>query len=207
MSERRSPSADSARLDRLERRLRWTQGVALVAGLGLFAAVMLGGTGLGGGAAGPRQGAYGPSGPADTLQARVLEIVDAEGRPRVVLGAPLPAPAPSVERTAPMAGLAIFDTSRHERFGTGLQPDGRMVMGFDAPPGVGSGGNPERINLVANSDGTAFIRLLGQDSFLESLYRLNSAGEAELQFLEVTPDSVLRRRYSFEGTEVLRQGR
>jgi hypothetical protein len=205
MSERRSPSADPARLDRLERQLRWTQGVALVAGLGLLAVVMLGGTGLGGGA--EPQWVHGASGPADTLQARVLEIVDAEGRPRVVLGAPLPAPAPSVERTAPMAGLAIFDTSRHERFGTGLQPDGRMVMGFDAPPGVGSGGNPERINLVANSDGTAFIRLLGQDSFLKSLYRLNSAGEAELQFLEVTPDSVLRRRYSFEGTEVLRQGR
>ena len=194
---------DAARIQRLERQLRWTQGAALAAVLGLW--VLLG-TGGARPDAGPSRSAA-PLAVHDTIRTRALEIIGAQGRARVVLAAPLPDPSPSVQRMAPMTGMAIFDPSGHERFGVGLQPGGRMAMGFDAPPGVGTGRNPERINLVANSDGTAFLRLLGQDSYLKSLYRLNAEGEAELQFVEVTPDSVLRRRYGFDGTDMLRQAR
>lgn len=71
----------------------------------------------------------------EPLRARSLIIEDSAGRPRIVMGAPIP------DRNAagnPRAGLIINDAGGVERFGLGLQESGRLVMGLDAPPGKGT---------------------------------------------------------------------
>ena len=80
---------------------------------------------------------------AGTVADESLIIEDSAGRPRIVMGAPIP------DRNAagnPRAGLIINDATGIERFGLGLQESGRLVMGFDAPPGKGDDRNRERID-------------------------------------------------------------
>ncbi len=60
----------------------------------------------------------------------------AGARVRIFLGSPVPDPAEG-RRVAPATGLVINDSAGAERFGLGLFPNGRVVMGFDAPPGTG----------------------------------------------------------------------
>src|SRR5688500_11012142 len=65
----------------------------------------------------------------DILRARGLIIEDEAGRPRVVLGAPLPE-----NRSTTRTGLKILDESGFERLGMNLASDGSMGLGLDAPP-------------------------------------------------------------------------
>jgi hypothetical protein len=182
---------DDARLKYVERQLRVTQ-AACLALAGALVALLITGTSTGD--------------DRDELRAEQLVIVDEQGRERIVIGAPVPDPA-GAKRISSTTGIVINDTSGYERFGLGLQETGRMIMGFDAPPGTGTGGNPERINIVANNDGTAFIRFLDQNSLLKSRLFLNDENEVLLEFLEITPDSVRRRQIGFEGADVVRQAR
>src|ERR671915_2332880 len=85
--------------------------------------------------------AFSQSGPPDApLRAKGLIIEDATGRPRIMIGAPIP------DRNVvgnPRTGLIINDAAGVERFGLGLQQSGRLVMGLDAPPGKGDDRNRE----------------------------------------------------------------
>jgi hypothetical protein len=66
------------------------------------------------------------------VRVRTLIVEDESGRDRVVLGAPVP-DIKGGGRASPSVGLVINDANGLERFAVGLQENGRMVMGFDAP--------------------------------------------------------------------------
>ena len=70
------------------------------------------------------------------LRVRGIVVVDSAGRERIFLGAPVPDPREG-KRISPSIGLTINDSIGNERFGFGLQQNGRFVMGFDAPPAHG----------------------------------------------------------------------
>jgi hypothetical protein len=181
---------DDSRLKSVERQLRATQVACLALGAALVALLLIGSSTDG----------------HDEVRTEALVIVDEQDRERIVIGSPVPDPSGG-KRISLTTGIVINDTTGYERFGLGLQQTGRMIMGFDAPPGTGEGGNPERINIVANNDGTAFIRFLDQNSLLKSRLFLNDENNVLLEFLEITPDSVRRRQIGFEGSEMVRQGR
>src|SRR5207245_4987821 len=131
------------RITTLERRLRRTQSVAVLAVTGVLTLAA---------------GAWvRPTQQPATVRAKLLILDDARGRKRIVLGAPIPEPPGA--RIAPNTGMIILDTNGVERFGLGLFPNGMMNMGFDAPPGTGDERNRERINLTASPNGGAGIRM------------------------------------------------
>lgn len=112
------------------------------------------------------------------LRARSLTLVDQRDVPRVVLGAPIPEPAG--RRIAPAYGLVINDSAGAERFGVGLLEHGSVVMGFDAPPGVGTGGNRERLTLSVNQRGLAEVRFLDSRSLVRAHMNSQSSNDVRL---------------------------
>ena len=182
---------NDSRLKSVERQLRATQVVCIALGVAFLALLIIGSS---------------TEQVRDEVRTKELIIVDEQGRERVVIGSPVPDPLEG-KRISPTTGMVIKDTAGYERFGVGLQQRGHMIMGFDAPPETGEGGNSERINIVASKDGTAFIRFLDQKSLLSSRLFLNDKNNVLLEFLEITPDSVRRRQIGFKGTEMVRQKR
>ena len=178
------PEGISARLHRVERQLRWNQrlGVlALLVATGVFTA-------------GWKRG---QSRVDDVIRARSLIIVDAQGRERIIVGAPLPG-----QRISPTAGLAIFDTAGSERFGVGLQAAGNMVMGFDAPPHTGDDHNRERINLDADAEGGAEIRMLDRHTLVRARLELDDDNRVSLVFVEPLPGELVMHRQNGAGARV-----
>jgi len=174
------------RLARLERSIRY-QRVAIVVLLLTIAAMAL----MPGSSA---------QQPADTIRARNLIIEDADGKPRIRLGAPL-----SGMGGEPRTGLRITDARGFERFGLNLFDDGRMVVGIDGPPPPsGTVGNLERINLVAAADGTSYINLKTQDSRIVGRWHVDTAGKAWMEFADFTQSPPARRRYGLTGEEIPR---
>ncbi len=119
---------------------------------------------------------------------RALVIVDSMGRERIIMGGPIPEPAGA--RIAPSTGLAIRDTAGAERFGMGLFPDGRFVMGFDAPPGAGDDRNRERITILADQRGGAHIRFLDRRTAVRGYLML---GDDNNVYLQLMGDSASKR--------------
>jgi hypothetical protein len=136
------------------------------------------------------------------LRARALIIEDAEGQERVILGAPVPDPREG-RRLSPATGFVINDGSGYERFGVGLSDDGNMVMGLDAPPGIDSGRNRERITMAANSEGGAEFRMLGHDSRVRAHMTLFRDNTVALFFTEYEPDRTIVHRVSAKGDTVV----
>lgn len=132
------------------------------------------------------------------LRARALIIVDSLGRERIRMGSPVPEPPGRISR---MTGLAIRDTAGAERFGLGLHESGQMSMGFDAPPGTGDDRNRERINIVADPKGGAYIRFLNRRTLVAGYLSLGRDDRMWLEFVDVRPDSVVLRRIGFHGEE------
>ncbi|PYP63653.1 MAG: hypothetical protein DMD37_05635 [Gemmatimonadetes bacterium] len=179
------------RITTLERRLRRTQSVAVLAVTGVLALAA---------AAWVR-----PFQQTDTIRAKVLILEDAQGRKRMLLGAPIPEPPGA--RIAPSTGMIILDTTGVERFGVGLFPNGMMNMGFDAPPGTGDDRNRERINLTASPNGGAEIRMLDRKTWVRWRVALDSQDSVTLQFLDFPPGEAVMRRFSISGTDFSRQPR
>jgi hypothetical protein len=140
------------------------------------------------------------------LRARGLVIEDERGRDRVVLGAPVPDPTAG-KRMSPSVGLVINDEQGNERFGVGLDANSRMGMGFDAPPGTGDPRNPERINIVADETGGAYIRFLDRRTAVVGRLVLGADDRFWLEFLDFPAGEVVRRRIGFGGEETLRESR
>lgn len=180
------------RVEVLERSVRrsWLVSVVL--------AVLLTAVSVGGWVAAP--------GTREVVRARTLIIEDAQGRDRVVLGAPVPS-ALGTTRISPSTGMVINDTAGHERFGLGLMENGRMGMGFDAAPGDGDPRNPERLNLGVDAQGNGYIRYLDRRTGLAGYLGLQADDRVWLEFVEVTADSIIRRRLGLPGDEMLRQAR
>ena len=172
------------RMNRLERQLQILKVTALV--LAALALAM---------ALAPRPAAQQP-GP--TMRVRQLVVEDAEGRARLTLG--------SLDRPGDnrRIGMRINDPNGAERFGVSYMEDGRVVLGLDAPPGTGDDRNRERINLVADEKGSAYIRFLDRRTNVVSRMYLDEQNLAWISFTDFTQTPALVRRYGLSGEEVLR---
>ena len=149
--------------------------------------------------------AFSQSAPAqESLRTRSLIIEDAAGRPRIVMGAPIP------DRQAvgnPRAGLIINDAAGIERFGLGLQDSGRLVMGLDAPPGKGDDRNRERLTLVADENGGGYIRFLDRTTSIPARLYLDEQNRVWLEFIGAQANEIVRRRIGLSGDETIRTPR
>jgi hypothetical protein len=140
------------------------------------------------------------------LRLRSLIIEDDQGRERIVLGAPVPDPREG-KRISPSVGMVINDENGYERFGLGLQANGRMGMGFDAPRNTGDDRNRERISIVADEQGGASVRFLDRRTLVAGYLRLDTDNQMWLEFLDVQPTEVITRRIGFKGEESTRRAR
>ena len=177
----------TARIDRLERRLRLLEAVlALMVVMVAVSVVTL-----------PSVTAQGQP---QILRARGLVIVDEQGRERIVMGSPVPDPKEG-KRMDPSTGLVINDINGYERFGLGLNQDNRLIMGFDAPPGKGDDRNRERINIVTDANGGAYLRFLNRKTGVVGRLILDNNDEFYLEFLDFPQGKVLARRIGFKGEQ------
>jgi hypothetical protein len=140
----------------------------------------------------------------DPLRAKGLIIEDSTGRPRIMIGAPIP------DRNAggnPRTGLIINDAAGVERFGLGLLESGRMVMGLDAPPGKGDDRNRERLTLVADENGGSYIRFLDRTTSIPARLYLDDQNRVWLEFIGAQGNEIVRRRIGLTGDETTRTPR
>jgi hypothetical protein len=170
-------------MNRLEHQLRWFKIAAVV--LAVLAITF---------ALAPRPSAQQP----EAMRVRQLIVEDANGRPRVVLG---PLDAPGNYRRI---GMRINDPNGAERFGVSYMEDGVIGLGLDAPPGTGDDRNRERINLVADEKGGAWIRFLDRRTSVVSRMYLDEQNRAWLSFTDFSQTPAMIRRYGLTGEEVLR---
>jgi hypothetical protein len=170
-------------MDRLEHQLRWFKIAAVV--LAVLAVVF---------ALAPRSAAQQQP---DTMRVRQLIVEDANGRPRVVIG---PLDAPGNYRRI---GMRINDPNGAERFGVSYKEDGVIGLGLDAPPGTGDDRNRERINLVADEKGGAWIRFLDRRTSVVSRMYLDEQNRAWLSFTDFTQTPAMIRRYGLNGEETI----
>lgn len=133
---------------------------------------------------------------SDEVRTRQLVVVDAAGRPRVIIGAPV---VDNFDRVSPATGMVIRDSVGNERFGVSLDGRGNMGLGLDAPRCTSQPCNTERINLVADAEGGSHIRLLDRHTGVAARIVLDDDDRAYLDFLKVTPDSVRGRRMGLSG--------
>jgi hypothetical protein len=147
-----------------------------------------------------------PTPQREIIRARGLIIEDEQGRDRIILGAPIPDPREG-RRSSPSVGMVINDTAGYERFGLALRATGAMGMGFDAPPGTGDPRNRERINIVADPRGGAYIRMLDRRTFVRSRLILDDSNRVALEFLDFPAGQVLSRRISMGGDSVSQRSR
>lgn len=115
--------------------------------------------------------------PAATLRLRELVIEDAQGRPRIVMQAPI-AEGPSSQRT----GIKINDAAGAERIGIIVTDGGNAVIGLDAPRGTGDDRNRERITLVADSEGGANLTFKDRRTSVAARMLLTPENQVWLQF-------------------------
>ena len=132
----------------------------------------------------------------EILRARGLIIEDEGGRPRVVLGAPIPE-----NRTATRSGLKILDASGVERLGMSLLSNGSVVLGLDAPAGTGNDANKERITLVADEQGGAAMTFKDRRTYVVSRMFLDAENRAWLQFADYSQEPSRTRRIGLSGDE------
>jgi hypothetical protein len=145
------------------------------------------------------------SGSEQVVRTRNLIIEDADGNPRIILGAPI---ADRSARGNPRIGMIINDTAGVERFGLGLMTNsGNMVMGFDAPVGKGDDRNRERVNIVADGEGGAAIKLKDRQTSVVAQLLLDAQNKAWLEFLDVQPKEITRRRLGLSGEQTLKEAR
>ena len=138
------------------------------------------------------------------LRVKGLIVEDANGQPRVLIGSPIP------DRNAggnPRTGMAILDGNGVERFGLGLQASGRMVLGLDAPPGKGDDRNRERLTLVADENGGAYIRFLDRTTSIPARLYLDEQNRVWLEFIGAEANEIVRRRIGLSGDQTTRSAR
>lgn len=135
-----------------------------------------------------------------TLRVRRLVVEDASGRDRVVFGAPLPDPQ---GRVSASTGMVINDQRGVERFAVGLLDNGRVVMGFDAPPGTGDPRNRERITIVADATGGAYIRFLNRKTGVPGRLILDEDDRLYLEFIDSRDGKTTIKRIGFAGEQIV----
>jgi hypothetical protein len=78
-----------------------------------------------------------------------------------------------------------------------------MGMGFDAPPGTGDDRNRERINIVADEKGGAYIRFLDRRTSVAARMYLDEQNKTWMQFSDYMQQPPVVRRYGLSGEEVI----
>jgi len=107
---------------------------------------------------------------SDEVRTHRLVIVDDQGRQRVVLAQD----PPNGQRISRAAGLIIFDDKGNERGGFSTMADGSVVLGMDAPVGVGAPMR-DRIGFKVFPDGSAHVMLI--DNQTRAVAKLQSDGQ------------------------------
>jgi hypothetical protein len=131
---------------------------------------------------------------------RGLVIEDASGKDRIVMGAPI---AESSGRVSPCTGLRVNDPQGVERFAACLFNDGRVVMGFDAPVGKGDDRNRERITLVADAEGGAYVRFLNRKTGVSGRLVLGADDKLYLEFIQSVDGKAKVKRIGFDGEQMI----
>jgi len=178
----RDPSAVEVRIAKLERSLYRTR-VALGAlcGCVLLAAILgfiQGGTQT-----------------FDEIRTRRLAIVDERGLVRIVLAQD----PPTTERMSRGTGLTLMDEEGNERGGFSTMEDGSVVLGMDAPLGVGAPMR-DRIGLKVHPDGSAYVMLI--DNLTRAVARLHSdstGGGVQVFKWDMASEQVHIRTLTFDG--------
>jgi hypothetical protein len=183
----------SERVDRLQRQLNRSRGVSVVL-IGVFVVTAV-------------TAWQQPVRRSETIRTRLIVVEDAQGRDRIIIGAPRPDPIARALHARGMVGMQINDTLGHERFGLGLTPSGRMSMGFDAPPGTGDDRNRERINMWADQHGGAAIRFLDRNTMLKSIWQLDQENRVWLEFYDFPEGEIVRRKIGFGPDQLVRHPR
>jgi hypothetical protein len=172
-----------ARLEQVERASRRTRGLAVVLGVALLMTWVMAATWQ--------------QVPGERIRTKLLVIEDAQGRDRVVLGAPMPDGRQYV-------GMKILNPDGAEQIGLSLKTDGSVSMGFDTKPGVGDPRNRERLNMGVTATGQGWIRYLDNQTRARMFLRLDSAEAPVVQFLAWPGDQqILVRQLGFTGEQIL----
>jgi hypothetical protein len=134
----------------------------------------------------------------DTFELRQLTIVDAEGKPRVILGSPLPAPlrfGKLGHRDGPVSGMLIVDPTGTERGGY-VTGDGSYSNALLTLDGQGH----QTVLLLAEPDGATLFRIWnGEHGSLTAgvqdapFFNLKKAGELKFAAPEKNAESVDQR--------------
>lgn len=112
--------------------------------------------------------------------------------------------APEIRGGSDGFGLRINDPAGEERLGISLDDRGRMGIGLDAPPGKGDDRNRERINLVADEDGGAYMAWKDRRTGVVARMYLDDEQKVWMQFSDFTQKPAMIRRYGLSGEEVVR---
>ncbi|HZN42017.1 MAG TPA: hypothetical protein VFD82_24660 [Planctomycetota bacterium] len=167
------------RIHVLERRARTTRRAALVAFMALAGLACL----------------EAPQG-AEIVRARRLEIVDDKGVVRVVIGQD----PKDTQRRARACGLTVHDTTGAERGGFSTFDDMSVVLGLDAPTGVG---HPmrDRIGLQVAPDGSASVGLIDNETQIPVRLKSDAGGGGGLEFIgyDAEHKKATIRRLAFAG--------
>lgn len=192
------------RVVRLERALRRQR----LAGAALLALLLVAAIAPQSAPPAPAQRAPGASAAPAELTVRRLVVVDDQGRTRLVLGQD---PA-DTQRRSRSCGLTIYDGSGAERGGLSTMDDGSVVLGLDAPVGVGSPMR-DRIGLAVSPNGAARIDLINNQTLLPVRLVSDADGTGGVEFFKYDLDKreCTIRRLSHEGestrTESLGDGK
>ena len=125
-----------------------------------------------------------------------LVVVDDKGTPRVVIGQDPKGTA----RISRAAGITLHDKTGAERGGFATMDDGSVVIGLDAPVGVGSPMR-DRIGLKVYPTGAASIWLLNNQTGIPVRMITEKSGTGGLEFLDydLKARKVFIKRIDFKG--------
>ena len=125
-----------------------------------------------------------------------LVVVDDEGKPRVIIGQD-PKGSGRISRSA---GITLHDKTGAERGGFGTMDDGSVVLGMDAPVGIGSPMR-DRIGLKVYRTGAASIWLINNQTGIPVRLITEKTGSGGLEFLDydLKARKVIIKRIDFNG--------
>jgi hypothetical protein len=178
-----TPDPLERRLRQVERSLRRANAMAALAVIGLIGILTIG-------ARRPPMAI-----PAE-LRTHRLVVVDDSGRARVEIGQD----DANTQRVSRSAGLTLFDEQGSERGGFITMADGSVVLGLDAPAGVGAPMR-DRIGMKVEPDGAADVMLLDNQTRAVAKLTCDGAGHGGVQVFkwDMTARRIHIRTVLFDG--------
>jgi hypothetical protein len=133
---------------------------------------------------------------AEAVRTRRVEIVDDQGVVRIALGQD----PKDTQRRSRACGLTVHDRTGAERGGFVTMDDGSVVLGMDAPRGVGNAMR-DRIGLKVEPDGSAYVMLIDNQTLVPVRMQSDAAGGGGLEFVGYDLDKKVAtvKRLAFAG--------